>query len=81
MGWKVFATAPDQLIGESWCGLIEAAGINCKLQPGDVIGFMGVSMFPVRLMTRSEDVERARSVLESYVGEDEQPPDTENDIQ
>ncbi|TDI91169.1 MAG: hypothetical protein E2O75_05145 [Chloroflexi bacterium] len=81
MGWKVFATAPDQLIGESWCGLVEAAGINCKLQPGDVIGFMGVSMFPVRLMTRSEDVERARSVLESYIGEDEQPPDTENDIQ
>lgn len=81
MNWKVFATAPDQLIGESWCGLVEAAGINCKLQPGDVIGFMGVSMFPVRLMTRSEDVERARSVLESYVGEDEQPPDTENDNQ
>ncbi|MCH7970490.1 MAG: hypothetical protein IH960_05555 [Chloroflexi bacterium] len=81
MGWKVFATAPDQLIGESWCGLVEAAGINCKLQPGDVIGFMGVSMFPVRLMTRSEDVERARSVLETYVGEDEQPPDTENDNQ
>ena len=81
MGWRVFATAPDQLIGESWCGLVEAAGINCKLQPGDVIGFMGVSMFPVRLMTRSEDVERARSVLESFVGEDEQPPDTENDIQ
>ena len=81
MGWKVFATAPDQLIGESWCGLVEAAGINCKLQPGDVIGFMGVSRFPVRLMTRSEDVERARSVLETYVGEDEQPPDTENDNQ
>jgi len=81
MGWEVFATAPDQLIGESWCGLVEAAGINCKLQPGDVIGFMGVSMFPVRLMTRSEDVERARSILESYVGEDEQPPDTENDPQ
>ena len=79
MGWKVFATAPDQLIGESWCGLIEAAGINCKLQPGDAVGFMGVSMFPVRLMTRSEDVERARSVLDYYIGEDEQPPETEND--
>lgn len=79
MGWKVFATAPDQLIGESWCGLIEAAGINCKLQPGDAIGFMGVSMFPVRLMTRSEDVERARTVLDSYVGPDEQPPDTEDE--
>ena len=79
MGWKVFATAPDQLIGESWCGLIEAAGINCKLQPGEAIGFMGVSMFPVRLMTRSEDVERARTVLDSYVGPDDQPPDTEDE--
>lgn len=79
MGWKVFATAPDQLIGESWCGLIEAAGINCKLQPGDAIGFLGVSAFPVRLMTRSEDVDLARSVLETYVGQDEQPPDDEND--
>ncbi len=81
MSWKVFATAPDQLIGESWCGLVEAAGINCKLQPGDAIGFMGVSMFPVRLMARSEDVELARSVLETYIGEDEQPPVTENDTQ
>ena len=80
MGWTVFVIAPDQLIGESWCGLIEAAGINCKLQPGDAISFMGVSMFPVRLMARSEDVELARSVLETFVGEDEQLPDTENDI-
>ena len=79
MGWTVFTTAPDQLIGESWCGLIEAAGIDCKLQPGDAVGFMGVSVFPVRLMARSEDVELARSVLETYVGEDEQPPNTESD--
>ena len=57
MDWKVFATAPGQLIGESWCGLVKAAGINCKLQPGDAIGFLGVSTFPVRLMVRSEDVE------------------------
>ncbi|MCH8136844.1 MAG: hypothetical protein IIB77_12765, partial [Proteobacteria bacterium] len=67
------------LLGEAWCGLIEAAGINCKLQPGEAIGFMGVSMFPVRLMTRSEDVERARTVLDSYVGPDDQPPDTEDE--
>ena len=79
MDWKVFATAPDQLIGESWCGLVEAAGINCKLQPGDAVGFMGVSTFPVRLMTRSEDVELARSVLNAYIGEDELPPITENE--
>lgn len=79
MNWKVFATAPDQLIGESWCGLIKAAGINCKLQPGDAIGFMGVSAFPVRLMARSEDAERALSVLETYVGSDDRPPGGESD--
>ena len=81
MAWEVFATAPDQLIGESWCGLVRAAGVDCKLQPGDSIGFLGVSVFPVRLMAHSEDVELARSVLDTYVGEDEQPPDTENDSQ
>ena len=75
MAWSVFATAPDQLIGESWCGLVRAAGIDCKLQPGDVIGFIGVSVLPVRLMARTEDVERAKSVLDTYIGEDELPPD------
>ncbi len=75
MSWKVFATAPDQLIGESWCGLVQAAGVDCKLQPGDAIGFMGVSVFPVRLMARAEDVELAKSILDSYIGEDEQPPE------
>ncbi len=79
MDWKVFATAPDQLIGESWCGLIEAAGIRCRLQPGDAVGFLGVSMFPVRLMVLSRDVERAREILDSYVGEDEQPPNSGDD--
>jgi hypothetical protein len=81
MNWEVFATAPDQLTGESWCGLVEAAGINCRLQPGDAVGFMGVSVFPVRLMAQSEDVARARSVLESYIAADEQPPGAEPDTQ
>ena len=78
MTWKVFATAPDQVIGESWCGLVRAAGIACKLQPGDTIGFMGVSNFPVRLMARSEDAELALSVLETYVGDDDQMPEIES---
>lgn len=70
MGWEVFATAPDQLIGEAWCGLIRSAGLDCKLQPGDAVGFMGVSVYPVRLMTQSEDVGRAKSVLDSYINKD-----------
>ncbi|MDA1280135.1 MAG: hypothetical protein O3B95_08885 [Chloroflexi bacterium] len=78
MGWEVFATAPDQMIGESWCVLVRSAGIDCKLQPGDVIGFIGVSVLPVRLMAKSEDLEIAKSVLESYIGDDELPPEPEH---
>ena len=67
MNWEVLTTAPDQLIAESWCGLIRSAGIDCKLQPGDAVGFMGVSVFPVRIMVRESDVEEAKSVLDSFV--------------
>jgi len=74
MDWEVFATAPDQMIAESWCGLVRSAGIDCKLQPGDVISFIGVSVLPVRLMARSEDVESAVAVLKTYIGDDDVPP-------
>jgi hypothetical protein len=72
MNWKVLTTAPNQLIAESWCGLIRSAGIDCKLQSGDAVGFMGVSTFPVRIMVRASDVESAQSVLDSFIsGPDE----------
>ena len=66
MNWEVLTTAPDQLIAESWCGLIRAAGIDCKLQPGDAVGWMGVSVF------------LAQKVLDAYVAPDEEPPDSES---
>ena len=72
MNWEVLTTAPNQLIAESWCGLIRSAGIDCKLQPKDAVGFMGVSAFPVRIMVRASDVESAQSVLDSFIsGPDE----------
>jgi len=72
MNWEVLTTAPNQLIAESWCGLIRSAGIDCKLQSGDAVGFMGVSTFPVRIMVRASDVESAQSVLDSFIsGPDE----------
>ena len=86
MNWKVLTTAPDQLIAESWCGLIRSAGIDCKLQPGDAVGFMGVSVFPVRIMVDASNVEIAQSVLDTYIappeeveGEVEEQPDQEHD--
>ena len=78
MNWEVLATAPDQLIAESWCGLIRSAGIDCRLQPGDAVGFMGVSVFPVRIMVRALDVESAQSMLDSFVSvTDEHPLETD----
>lgn len=71
MNWEVITTAPGQLIGESWCGLIRAAGIDCRLQPSDAVGFMGVSLFPVRLMVRDSDVDAAQSVLDKYLSDDD----------
>ncbi|MCX8278473.1 MAG: DUF2007 domain-containing protein [Dehalococcoidia bacterium] len=71
MNWEVITTAPGQLIGESWCGLIRAAGIDCRLQPSDAVGFMGVSLFPVRLMVRESDVDAAQSVLDKYLSDDD----------
>ena len=78
MNWEVLTTAPDQLIAESWCGLIRAAGIDCKLQPGDAVGWMGVSVFPVRIMVDASDIELAQNVLDAYVAPDEEPPDSES---
>jgi hypothetical protein len=78
VNWEVITTAPDQLIGESWCGLIRGAGIDCRLQPGDAVGFMGVSVFPVRLMVRATDIEAAQSVLDTYLSNDEEPPSPEH---
>ena len=67
MNWKVLTTAPDQLIAESWCELIRSADIDCMLQPGDAVGFMGVSVMPVRIMVDEQDMEQAQSLLDSFI--------------
>ena len=68
MNWEVFATAPDQLTAESWLGLIRNAGIECKLQPGDTVAFLGVSGLPTRIMAKSDYIENALTVLNAYLG-------------
>ena len=68
MKWEVFATAPDQLTAESWLILMQNAGIECKLQPGDTVAFLGVSGLPTRIMVRSDYVENALTILNAYLG-------------
>ena len=67
--WEVFATAPDQLTAESWLGLVQNTGIECKLQPGDTVAFLGVSGLPTRIMARSDYVEIALTILNAYLGD------------
>ncbi len=64
--WVEFATAPDQLIAETWAGLVRNEGCPCAVK-SDGIPFLGVSMTPVRLMAPEERVEEARVILARYV--------------
>ena len=79
MKWIVFATAPDQIMAEMWVQLVRSEGIPCRLQPGDITNFLGVSATPVRLMTLESDAERAAQVLErpDEVEDDEALPQEE----
>ena len=72
--WEVFATAPDQLTAESWLGLMRNAGIECKLQPGDTVAFLGVSGLPTRIMAISDYVQDALTVLNAYLADSNTVP-------
>ena len=69
--WVDFATAPDQMIAETWAGLVRNEGCPCAVK-SDGISFLGVSMTPVRLMAPEARVEEARGILERYVGGSEE---------
>ena len=66
--WITFTTAPDQITAEMWRDLVRQAGIACELQPGDTIGFIGVSAAPVRLIVREPDAADARRALDAQLG-------------
>ena len=70
MKWVVLATAPDQLTAEMWLELITQSGVQCHIRPGDTTGFLGISAHPVRIVTREEDVDRARRLLQQGIGQD-----------
>ena len=71
--WQTFATALDQLTAEMWLDLVRQAGVECALRAGDTTGFLGLSPYPVRLVTRESDVKRARAVLDATFGREEDP--------
>ena len=74
-GWVVLTTAPEQIVAELWAGFLRSQGIPCQIHPGDVAGFMGVTPFAVRLITRPNFLETAKNAL------DEMLSDTKTDLE
>lgn len=63
MAWSIFTEAPNQTIAESWCRYVVGSGVPCRLYPGDISSFMGVTASGVRLMTEEAHVEQARALI------------------
>ena len=69
MSWVYLTTAPDQTIAEMWSQLLGSEGITALLRGGDTSSFMGVSNFPCRLLVQDDEVENAKEILESHLGQ------------
>ena len=68
MNWTYLTTAPDQLIAEMWSQLLRDRGISAMVRAGDTSSFLGVSAYPCRILVDTDEVSRAREVLQSELG-------------
>jgi len=64
-GWLLLTTAPDQLTAEIWKDILLQEGVPAMVNPADTISFMGVSIFPCRIMVASGYLKRAQEILAS----------------
>ena len=69
MKWVLLVTAPNQLTAESWKALLNEAGVDARIRPGDASSFMGVSGFPCGLIVPEEQEPRARAILREELGQ------------
>jgi hypothetical protein len=63
--WLVLTTAPDQLTAEMWKDILLQEGIPAMINPEDSVSFLGVSIFPCRIMVASGYLKRAQEILAS----------------
>lgn len=61
--WIELATAPDQMIAESWREILIEERIPAQLAPGDVSSIFGTAGLPVRLLVPTEFIDRATTLL------------------
>ena len=68
-------TAPDQITAETWRGLLEDEGVPAVVRAGDTSTFLGVSPYPCGILVAEDQLDRARKLLESRLGNvEEEPP-------
>ncbi len=59
------ATAPNQIIAESWAELLRREGIPCLVRDDrPPSSYLGVVFFPCRLFVGEDRLEEARQLLE-----------------
>ena len=61
----MLTTAPDQLTAEMWKDILLQEGIPAMINPEDSVSFLGVSIFPCRIMVASGYLKRAQEILAS----------------
>ena len=65
--WAYLATAPGQLEAEMWRQMLVDGGIPAMVRPGDTLSFLGVSAYPCRVLVATDQLERARKLLEKQL--------------
>ncbi len=70
MKWVILTTAPDQLVAEMWRVLLLEEDVAALLDAGDIASYLGVSANPVRILVRQNQIEAARNVLGTQLGEE-----------
>lgn len=68
MKWAHLATAQGQLEAEMWRNLLLEEGVPAAVRQGDTMAFLGVSVYPCRVVVAEDRLERAREVLEARLG-------------
>lgn len=73
MQWTPIISAP-QHIAEMFQELLWSEGIVSRLEPTDVVSFLGVSPYPCRVLIRPDQAAAAAELLAEVTGRPPDPP-------
>ena len=67
MKWSYLTTVPDQTVAEMWRNLLHSEGIAAAIRQGDTSSFMGVSIYPCRIVVQEYQLKNAQEALEGHL--------------